>query len=128
MKSDRKSRNDKILIFSIMVCAVLCGIFLGIRGTKIGTIVVVSKNGVEYGRYSLLKEQEIRIGEANTLVINGRTADMVYADCKDRVCVNHTPISKIGETIICLPNKVVVTIETISGRNDKEEYLDVIVK
>ena len=50
---DKKSRNDKILIVSIVICAILFGIFLGINGMTEGTTVVVTVDGIEYGRYSI---------------------------------------------------------------------------
>jgi hypothetical protein len=41
--------------------------------------------------------------------------------------VKHTPITDTDENIICLPNKVVVTIEDIYGKNQEAE-LDAVVK
>ena len=35
---------------------------------------------------------------------------MVEADCPDKLCVHQKAISKNNETIICLPNKVVVQV------------------
>ena len=46
----------------------------------------------------------------NTLTIAERKADMTDADCPDLLCVHQKAISKDGETIVCLPNKVVVTV------------------
>ena len=44
---------------------------------------------------------------------------MEDADWPDQVCVHHKPISKNGETIICLPNQVFVEVE-----NDIENEID----
>ena len=52
----------------------------------------------------------------------GENFDEVYmekANCKDLICVKHKPISKNGESIICLPNQVY--IEVIS---DVEKEID----
>ena len=46
----------------------------------------------------------------NTLVISDGNAVMTQADCPDGICANHKPINKTGESIICLPHKVVVTV------------------
>lgn len=35
---------------------------------------------------------------------------MEAADCRDQICVHHTPIRSGGERIICLPHKLVVEI------------------
>ena len=42
---------------------------------------------------------------------------MIEADCPDQICVNHLAISRDGESIICLPNKVVIAIEAGDTRN-----------
>lgn len=128
MSNDRnRQRNDRILIGSIVVCAlVLAAVFL-VHGSSVGSTVVITVAGEEYGRYSLLEEQVITIHETNTLVIHNNTADMLSAECPDQVCVEHTPISKTNETIICLPNQVVVTIESLLGKNEDTE-LDAVVK
>lgn len=127
MKEKKKERNDRILIAGIIVCAVLLTIAFGFKKGSEGTTVVVSVDGEEYGRYSLLKEQVIQIDDTNTLVIHNHEADMLFAECPDQICVKHTPISGTDENIICLPNKVVVTIENMYGKQAEPE-LDAVVK
>lgn len=46
----------------------------------------------------------------NTLTIADGTASMTDAGCPDRLCVHHGAISRTGESIICLPNRIVVTV------------------
>ena len=127
MNEKKKERNDRILIVGIIGCAVLLTIAFFLMRSSVGTTVVVSVDGKEYGRYSLLKEQVVQIGDTNTLVIHNQEADMLFAECPDQICVKHTPISGTDENIICLPNKVVVTIDDIYGKNQASE-LDAIVK
>lgn len=127
MKDKKKERNDRFLIAGIMVCAVLLTVAFLLKDSGGGTTVVVSVGGEEYGRYSLLKEQVVQINDTNTLVIYNHEADMLFAECPDQICVKHTPISGTDENIICLPNKVVVTIEDFYGKNQESE-LDAVVK
>lgn len=127
MEEKKKERNDRILIAGIIVCAVLLTVAFLFQERSTGTTVVVSVAGEEYGRYSLLKEQVIQINDTNTLVIHNHEADMLFADCPDQICVKHTPISGTDENIICLPNKVVVTIEDMYGKQAEPE-LDAVVK
>ena len=54
----------------------------------------------------------------NTLVINDGFAYISEADCKNQICVRHKKISKNGESIICLPHKVVITVV---DKNAKDE-------
>ena len=127
MDEKKKERNDRIFIVGIIVCAVLLTAAFLRKGSSIGTTVVVSVDGEEYGRYSLLQEQVVQIGDTNTLVIHNHEADMLFAECPDQICVKHTPITDTDENIICLPTKVVVTIEDIYGKNQEAE-LDAVVK
>ena len=104
-------RNDYILIAIIFLISV-SGIFYLRQGNfKEGTSVIVTVDGKEYGRYSLFIDKKIQINGHNTLVIKNKTADMIDADCPDKLCVKQKSISKTGETIICLPNRVVVSIQ-----------------
>lgn len=127
MEEKKKQRNDRILIISIIACAIMLVVFFIMRGSDVGSTVVVTVSGEEYGRYSLLQEQVIPIHDTNTLVIHNGAADMLFADCSDQVCVDHSPISMTSDTIICLPNQVVVTIEALID-NNKQPELDAIVK
>ena len=74
---------------------------------------MITVDGKEYGTYSLLEEQTITIGEGdvkNIIVIKGGKAFMKEASCPDQLCVDQNEISFDKEAIICLPNKVVITV------------------
>ena len=45
-------------------------------------------------------------------------ARVLASSCPDQICVNHLAISRDGESIICLPNKVVIAIEAGDTRNE----------
>ena len=58
-------------------------------------------------------------GDTNTLTIADGKASVTQANCRDGICVNHMPISRSGESIICLPHKVVITIvDTADDSNE----------
>lgn len=46
----------------------------------------------------------------NLLAVDGERVWMQAADCPDQICVHHIPIKGSGESIICLPHKLVVEI------------------
>lgn len=46
----------------------------------------------------------------NLLSISGADVSMEAADCRDQICVNHRSISGGGESIICLPHRLVAEI------------------
>lgn len=98
----------------IIVCvtglAFLMHEFIGGKGAGSVTIKV---NGKIEGVYPLSEDKEIKInGGTNILVIKNQQADIVEADCPDKLCVNQKPISKNKESLICLPNKVVVEVDS----------------
>lgn len=47
----------------------------------------------------------------NIVVISGGSVSVTEASCKNQVCVKHREISRTGESIVCLPNRLVVRIE-----------------
>ena len=59
----------------------------------------------------------------NTLVIKDGEASMTEADCPDGICVAHRPIKNTGESIVCLPHKIVVEIQS----EENIDELDVVV-
>ena len=89
----------------------------GVRlfGAEKGNEVTITKDGQVYGTYALNENQTIEITDkdgkvTNTLVIADGKADMKDADCPDRLCVKQKAISRQNENIVCLPNKIVVTV------------------
>ena len=61
--------------------------------------------GNVFGSWPISEDRTVEIGDGNRLVIEDGKADMVWADCPDKLCVNQKAISREGESIICLPNK-----------------------
>ena len=112
----RKVRNDIVLISVLLLGALLAGLALFLFRT-VGDTVVVTVDGALWGEYSLSENREIEInnGEGyNILIIENGEAYVSSADCPDGICSSHRPIKHDGESIICLPNKVVVEIRTQS--------------
>ncbi|MCD7843297.1 MAG: NusG domain II-containing protein [Clostridiales bacterium] len=62
-------------------------------------------------------------GTTNLVVIEDSTVYMEEADCPDQLCVKQGKIRYAGDSLICLPNRVVVEI---SGEDD--QALDAVAK
>lgn len=103
-------KKDYILIAAIIIIAVVLLLLFGKKLSGDAGMVEVTVDGKVTGTYRLDKEQEIRINGTNLLVIKDGEADMTDADCPDKICVNQKPVSKKGESLVCLPNKVIVTV------------------
>lgn len=108
-------KKDWILIIMILLVALSAFIMHhALQKTGSGQ-VVVKINGAIEGTYDLNDDRKILINDgSNVLVIKNGKADMIEADCPDKLCVEQRTISKNNESIICLPNEVVVEIKSTS--------------
>ncbi|MDO4312740.1 MAG: NusG domain II-containing protein [Eubacteriales bacterium] len=106
-------KKDLVLII-IIICVALCAYLSHqlLKETGAGD-VIVKVDGEITGTYDLNEDQEISINNGSNLleIKNGR-ANMIEADCPDRLCVHQKAISASGENIICLPNKIIVEIKS----------------
>lgn len=123
-RGGRKYKNDIIFIAAILaVVAIAAVALLLLRGE--GSTVAVEVDRQIIGTYSLAIDRVVDIttddGEMNRLVIRDGKAFMESATCPDGVCVSHRPISREGETIVCLPHKVVVTV--IGGNENEPDVI-----
>lgn len=114
-----KYKNDIILVAVLIAVAATAFVLLPLFQEE-GAYAVISVDGLETARYPLDEDLERLIpitqngsiiGVSNVFVISNGEVRMTEADCPDQICVHHRPISKVGETIVCLPNKVVISIE-----------------
>ncbi len=104
-------KKDLILVVGVVVIALLAGAAHFLLQGSGKEQVVVKIDGVVDATYDLNEEQEIIINNgSNVLMIKDGKADMIEADCPDKLCVDQRVISKNNESIICLPNKVVVEV------------------
>ena len=122
----RFGKNDVIFIgFMVLFCVAVCvAVYKG--GAVTGSYITITVDGEKYGTYSLLEEQTITIGEGehvNIIDIKGGKAYMTSASCPDQLCVKQNRISYDKQSIICLPNKVVVTVTS-----DNKSDVDLIIR
>ena len=118
--------NKKDIIFAagIMLAALLIFVCMQLGNQKEGASIRITIDGSEYGVYSLNDDKIIDLdGEFghNQIVIQNGEAYMKEADCPDQICVRHKAISKSGESIVCLPHKVVVEISS-----EEEQDVDIV--
>ncbi len=126
MSNKRKLKNDIILAVIVVAVAATGLLLLNVFKTE-GSFAVIKIDGKETERYPLSVNTEVVIETGddgrNTLVIEGNKAFMKDANCPDKICEGHSKISYKGETIVCLPHKVVIEIVT----EDSENELDVVI-
>lgn len=118
----KRIKKADVILISAFLIAGLVGVFWLSAGREDGRMVRVTVDGKEAGTYPLSRDDTIRIegvGGSNTLVIRDGQAAMEEADCPDRICVEHAPVDSVGETIVCLPHRVVVEVLSEEGGNEE---------
>jgi len=118
------TRADILLGVSFIIAGIISVAAIPALGGGAGATVEIKVAGELKGIYKLDEDKEVHIEGlgSNTLEISDGKAFMTYSDCPDQYCVHHRPVSKDGESIICLPNKVVVTI-----KGGEEQDVDAVV-
>ena len=113
------------IIILLIICILAIASMLGIRiyqSRQPAIYVQVSVDGATVYSLLLTEDTTKRIETENgynNLVIKDGYAYIKEADCPDLICVHHGKISKLGESIICLPHKVAVQIV-----NTKEDWTE----
>jgi len=111
VKSDRNTAiRDIVLILAIALVG-LCLLFFNGRKTTPGSSVVVEVDGKTVASYPLDTDGVFVLnGGTNTLEIKDGRARISDADCPNMQCVRQGWISRGGQSIVCLPNKLIVTV------------------
>lgn len=115
-------KQDFIIIAVVLVVAI--GLFVGlyVLNGDSGSNVQVEIDGKVVDSFSISEslEKEYKTdGGTNVVVIKDGKVLMKSADCPDKICVQHKQIYRKGESIICLPHKVVVTVVGDSPNDDE---------
>ena len=120
-------KGDKIVGIVLLVIVVLAiGIVsiykILIKGSE--NIAVIKSDGKVFKTIDLNKvveEQEFTIktgnGHFNTILVKHNSISVKDANCLHKECVKSGTISQPGGIIVCLPNKLIISIE---GKQVKE--------
>lgn len=106
-------KTDFIFILFLLLLGVFLSIMIYMPRTASGNYVEVRADGKVLYTYPLSTNRTEQIqteNGTNTFYIKEGIVYMKEADCHDKVCVNMHGISKTGETIVCLPHKLVLEI------------------
>ena len=111
-------RNDWFLAAGILAAAAILFCFQIFGNSGDQAVVSISVDGALYGTYSLEEDRTVKIDETNRLATSGGTVKMDWAYRPDQFCVNHRSISSNGATIICLPKRVVASLDNGDSGED----------
>ena len=109
----KNHKRDLILIGILLLTAlILFLLFKDKQRNEPDAVAVVTVDGTEIARYPLSRDGTFVLNEgSNTLVIENGEAWVSEANCPDKLCMGFGKISKNGEIIVCLPNRLIVMIE-----------------
>lgn len=112
MKTGLKKKDILLILLILLVAAGAWILHEVLKDAGTG-VAVIRVNGAIEGTYPLSEDREISINHgSNLLQIKNGKAKMIEADCPDQICVHQKAVSADNENIICLPNKVIVEIES----------------
>lgn len=130
-------RKADIILFIVLVViglAASAALTFTHSEAESGAKVIIESGGDLYARYPLSEDRTVVVPAPkqdrvdapaadsedpassqydyyNVVEISGGTVSVTEASCKNQVCVKHGAISRSGESIVCLPNRLVVRIE-----------------
>lgn len=107
----KKYRLDIIVISAILLISLVL-LLIVMLSKEEGEVAVVEINGTVVATYSLQQNGEYSLnGGTNVLVIEDGKAYLNYSNCPDHTCEKTGKIQYVGQSIICLPNKITITVK-----------------
>ena len=108
---------DGLVVLFIVVLAIGCaGMFWGTGGVFTNRTAVVYADGREVERVPLLESMEQTYTENGyTLQVrfSQKGVEITASDCPTQDCVRTGIISKAGQSIVCLPARMIITLEGV---------------
>jgi len=105
---------DYIIFVFIAILSIACFAYVQWTTSENGGYVVIEVNGEVVKKLNLNVDTTYKVesgDDYNIIEIKDGKARVSESNCKDKICVNTPAISKVGQSIICLPHKLIVRIE-----------------
>lgn len=126
-------KKDWYLLAGLLLTSGILFLIMGMGKQDEGKQIKITVDGEMIGVYALDEERKIPVhseeGENLICIENGK-AWMEEADCPDGYCMEQGEISRMKQTIVCLPHKLVVEViadETVANETTGDS-VDVIAK
>jgi hypothetical protein len=105
-------KADKILILVLLLAAIGFALFFFLQA-QTGGLARVTVDGEVKAELPLSEDTLFKVETENgynVIQVQDGYVSIQDADCRDQICVEHKKIHLTGETIVCLPHKLVVEI------------------
>ena len=107
-------KKGDLIIIAVILCFTGVAALL-IMHQKNGDKVIIT-SGENEKLYYLNEDRTVNVacenGGYNIVVIKDGKVWVEEADCKNQICVNHKPVCKDHESIVCIPHKLIVEIKS----------------
>ena len=106
-------KADILLTIGLIIIGLVMTWYFTIGKTEAASLKITA-GGQVYGVYSLDENRTITVkkdGHTNKITISNGSVSMAFSDCHGQDCVMSHAITRTGEQIVCLPNKVVLEIK-----------------
>lgn len=120
-------KGDIVVSLGIIILSIFLAIFVFRPREADSTYVSISREGKEIERIEFTKDnigKTLRLDSEygyNVLEIGDKKIRSIDADCKEKVHMKQGWISKPGQTLVCLPHKLVVEIK---AKDEKPPLID----
>jgi len=112
-------KGDKIIIIILFLCAAAWFGINRLGYQQNATKIVIEVDGKPYKAFNMnalgQKSEQIRIerpgGRYVDIALDKTGAYVIDVICPDKLCQQIGKIERVGQSIVCLPNKVVVEIQ-----------------
>jgi len=112
-QNNRIKKGDFLLLAGILLFSALFFFAVRLFASK-GGVAVVTCDGEVRLTLDLSEDREETIKTdlgTNTVRVKNGEVSVISADCPDKLCEKHSAIHLSGETIVCLPHKLVVEVK-----------------
>ncbi len=115
---------DALVVLAVVILGIATAVLMWGGGQDSGTLtVVITADGTEELRIPLIGSGPV----IHTVLSGGYTLEVALSDggvwvessdCPTQDCVHTGHISRSGQSIVCLPARVIVTLEGAAGETD----------
>ena len=109
-----KSTRFWLVILAALLLAAVLGMVFVHSHRQTGATVQVTRDGQTVDTFPLSRDGTHRYengsGGYNIVEVRDGQVSVTEASCPDQICVRHGPTDQTADPIVCLPNKLVVTV------------------
>jgi hypothetical protein len=112
------SKLDWILAVLILAASVVIFLSLSGKGSQAGASALLYCDGKLAGSYDLSRDRVVTQeagGHTIRLEISAGRIHIADSDCPRQICKHAGWISRPNQTIVCVPNKILVEIKGVAG-------------